>query len=133
MKDLDFLDSYWKEAKAIADKVLNDLPIGGRKNKSEKSQTSLEALGSKIYFMIYKGDAQNVKLMVEKICTGRIKSLSQGISKDGKRINNRYKKDGSKYRPCSKNFLGRGHFRWNYKTYILTPEEMERVKEFFQV
>lgn len=26
--DLDFLENYWKDAKAIADKIKNELPLG---------------------------------------------------------------------------------------------------------
>jgi len=64
--------------------------------------------------MIYTGKSDGIKRMLEKIATGRIKSLSKPDTY------------GAEY-------LGKGHFRWNNQAYVLTPKEIERVKEFFNL
>lgn len=145
--DLEFLDSYWEKAKAISDKIQAELPIMNPNNKpvskgklsfinfSEldswsvtdimmklygKSKT-LEILANKIQDMIYKGRGNDVKDMVAKIATGRIKThykpkpiiLHQD---DGKRES-----------------LGKGHFRWNWQVYTLTDQEIQFLKLYFKL
>jgi hypothetical protein len=60
--------------------------------------------------MILKGDAPNVKPMVEAICKGRVKKL---------------KAPGRSF--------GEGHFRWNYQGYRLNKEEIKQVKNYFKL
>jgi hypothetical protein len=71
--------------------------------------------------MILQGRANDVKPMLEKICTGRIKSLSQPKGKywESKNITGEY--------------LGKGHFRWNYKAHTLNEEEIKRIKDYFNI
>lgn len=136
--DLEYLDSHWRETSKkledIIDKLKNELPYLKNQRPTKVSDklrvakhsdmedewnvegksTSLDALANKIVHMIRTGKSDGVKRMVEKIATGRIKSLSQPRRNDNE-------------------YLGKGHFRWNWKAYTLTPREIERVKEFFNL
>lgn len=135
-KDLEFIDNYWRETSKrlnnIIDKIKNELPIiydtesigdnlslvnssdGNDTWSGTNKSTSLEALANKIIHMIRTGKSDGIKRMLEKIATGRVKSLSKPGVYDSE-------------------FLGKGHFRWNWKAYTLTPKEIERVKEFFNL
>lgn len=144
--DLDFLTNYWKEAKSIADKIKKDLPQTISTQAKSHSKTglfcfvkysnienswsvndllskvygkspTLEILADKISYMIHMGRANDVKNMIEKICTGRIKSLSHITTSKG--LNSIY--------------LGRGHFRWNYKAHTLNNKELKHLKEYFKL
>lgn len=138
-EDLHYIDTYWKEMnqklEGIINRITTELPMmksvpvkketksnlnlvqysdmdkwGGEAGRSD----SLSALADKIKHMIRTGKSDGIKRMLEKIATGRIKSLS-------------------KPRHYDSEFLGRGHFRWNDKAYRLTPKEIERVKEYFKL
>lgn len=150
VNDLDFLSLFWNEAKEIGHRIVKDLPncatpnIGDGKqlmyivNFSDISGKSwgvsevltrvmgqsvtLKILADKINNMIYKGRANDVKPMLEKICTGRIKTLSQPPSKYKKKTYGDYAE-----------FLGKGHFRWDRQAYTLTEAEIRRVKEYFNI
>lgn len=143
-KDIDFLDTYWKEAKRIADDVNNNLAStieqkripffqkGNAKmwiiNYSElntwnpqditgsfgKRNNNLKALADKISYMIYKGRADSIKRMLVSICNDNVKKLTQPNGFDGE-------------------FLGYGHFRWNFKAYKLSELEIQHVKKFFKL
>lgn len=144
--DLDFLTNYWKEAKNIAFKIKKDLPQTISTQTKSHSKTgllcfvnysdienswsvndllakvygkspTLEILADKISYMINMGRGNDVKNMVEKICTGRIKSLSHITTSKG--LNNTY--------------LGRGHFRWNYQAHTLNKKEIEHLKNYFKL
>lgn len=141
-EDLHYIDTYWREMnqklEGIIKRITTELPMmksvpvkkeinsklkivqysdmdkwGGEAGRSD----SLSALADKIKHMIRTGKSDGIKRMLEKIATGRIKSLSK-ISKGGY---------------YDSEFLGRGHFRWNHKAYRLTPKEIERVKEYFKL
>jgi hypothetical protein len=136
MEELIFLESYWSRVKAIGVKIAEELPqIAEPKNipsgklgfvkYSELDDWNvermvsgrswpLEQLSGKVNHMIRKGNAEGIKRMIDKISTGRIKSLSKlGVSS--------YKK-----------YLGRGHFRWNNSAITLTELELERVRTYFK-
>ncbi len=144
-KDLEFLDSYWDEAKKIAENIKLNLPNGvGEKlemlsSKEEKTimfivpysklgnswdvqdiltqnngrSKKLIALSEKISNMILKGDSCNVKPLIDSI------------------INNKIKKQTKVNKFKNNEFLGYGHFRWNYQTYTLDAKEINKVKQFF--
>jgi len=144
--DIDFLDNYWSEAKKVADRISSELPkykesrlienksslmtivkfsdisgqswsvphILARMNGESKILT---ILADKINHMIYKGRANDIKPMITKICTGRVKSLSKGVGGF----------------TSQKEFLGRGHFRWNDTAHILDTEEIEHLKKYFKL
>lgn len=144
--DLDFLTNYWKEAKNIAFRIKKDLPqtIGTQAKSSSKTgllcfikysdiehswsvndllakvygkSPTLEILADKISYMIYMGRGNDVKPMIEKICTGRIKSLSHITTSKG--LNNTH--------------LGKGHFKWNYQAHTLNKKEIEHLKQYFKL
>lgn len=145
-KDIDFLDSYWSEAKRIAADIKENMPVGCRNeiqpvfsnggakmyivnfsdltdswspydiiNRVGGRSRKLEALSDKICNMIYKGDACNVKPLVEAICNNRIKKLT------------------GKYTNSGGEFLGYGHFRWNRQAYTLNPMEIRHLKNYFKI
>ena len=144
--DLYFLTNYWKEAKNIAFKIKQDLPKTISTQAKSISKTgllcfikysdiehswsvndllakvygkspTLEILADKISYMINMGRGNDVKNMVEEICTGRIKSLSHITTSKG--LNSTY--------------LGKGHFRWNYKAHTLNKKEIEHLKNYFKL
>jgi hypothetical protein len=138
-RDLEYIDNYWREMSINLDNIIKriktELPIINSnepkqvpdsklktiqysdmyKWSSSNKSDSLVALADKIIHMIKTGKSDGIKRMLEKIATGRIKSLS------------------TPDRRLGAEFLGRGHFRWNYQAYKLTPEEVERVKEYFKL
>lgn len=137
-RDLEYIDNYWREMSINLDNIIKrittELPIINSnepkqvpdsklktiqysdmdKWSSSNKSDSLVALADKITHMIKTGKSDGIKRMLEKIATGRIKSLS---------------KPGG----YETEFLGRGHFRWNNKAYILTTKEIERIKEYFKL
>ena len=76
--------------------------------------TALKALADKINTMIHKGDAVNVEPLLKRLLNHK-KKLNQPSNNDNKK------------------FMGYGHFRWNYQCYELTPEELQRVKNYFKL
>lgn len=150
--DLEFLGNFWKKAKDIGYKIKVELPVLKKVdtyNTTSKLQfinyseihtwsiennldkingisTTLTILADKINYMIINGRANDVQIMIEKICSGRIKSLTKKPSKRNvgdKNICEAY---------CNL-FLGRGHFRWNYRAHTLNKAELERLREYFDV
>jgi hypothetical protein len=144
--DLDFLDNYWRDTKSrlesIISRISNELPVittikpemvpdtkiklinltdiknsWDANNLITGKSDSLVALADKIKHMIRTGKSDGIKRMVEKIATGRVKSLQ--------------KPSGQRYDDGE--FLGRGHFRWNNRAYKLTTDEINRVKEYFKL
>jgi|JFJP01.1.fsa_nt_gi hypothetical protein len=139
--ELDFLGSFWKEAQRITGNISTELPkinpkakmigkhlavvqykdlenwsVEGLFGKSE----NLDALARKISFMVNKGDAQNVKPLIERILTKGVKAQTKP-----KLVRTGY--------TCDAEFYGFGHFRWDYKAYILKADELKRVREYFNM
>ena len=164
--DLDFLTNYWKEAKNIAFRIKKDLPqtIGTQAKSSSKTgllcfikysdiehswsvndllakvygkSPTLEILADKISYMINMGRGNDVKPMIEKICTGRIKSLYKECSKAQIKSNTLKNSNDIKKRLVSTNYrreyLGKGHFRWNYQAHTLNKKEIEHLKQYFKL
>jgi len=149
--DIDFLSLFWIEAKKIGQKVLEELPKFTQPNidtKGSKSRlhivmfsdisgqswgvsevlarlhgnsSTLKELADKINYMILKGRANDVKPMLQKICTGRVKKLSQKPAiKD--------KENG-----ITAMYIGKGHFRNNRKAHTLTEQEINHIKRYFNL
>ena len=138
--DLDFLDTNWQRSKDIANNIKTNLPniepklkpkgdywgvidyselgntwdVGSLYGKSE----ALDALADKISYMIYNGMSDGIKRMLESISNNTVKTLYRG------------KKASDKTGP-ERESLGKGHFRWNYRAYLLTSEELTYLKKFF--
>lgn len=160
VNDLDFLSLFWAEAKAIGQRVINDLPKGSIHysdtlvkvnpqstikmflvpysqlgnswsvetilNRLGGDSETLKVLADKINYMILEGRANDVKPMLEKICSGRIKSQTHKVKKV-------YEKSKHLSETYHNNYLGKGHFRWNFKAHILTESEIKRVKQYFNI
>lgn len=153
--DIEFLENYWKEAKNIAYRIKQELPktIGIQAKSSSKTgllcfvkfsdienswsvndllakiygkSPTLEILADKISYMIYQGRANDIPVMIKKICTGRIKSLSKETAKHN--MNKKHISD-----IYCKEYLGKGHFRWNYQAYTLNNKEIEHLKQYFKI
>jgi hypothetical protein len=135
--DLDFIDDFNKIKKEIVQNILENLPIMEEVKKSKNllslvkksdlkgrwkkdtilgKSSNLDCLARKIEHMILNiGCPNSVRPMLESICKNKIKKLSQD--------NGRYDND----------FLGHGHFRWDYKAITLSENEIKRVKEYFRI
>jgi hypothetical protein len=136
-EDLMYIDTYWSKMQKRLDDIIfrieNELPKIKNVEKSNDSglnvinysdlgnswetngeSSSLKALADKITHMIRTGKSDGVKRMLEKIATGRIKSLRQPGTWESE-------------------YLGKGHFRWNHQSYKLTDDEVKRVKEYFNL
>lgn len=139
--DLTFLNSFNKEKKRIINNILENLPtikelkdtgvidtinlskLNGNWTKHERfgKSIALDALARKIEHMIDSiGSPNSVQPMLESICKNKIKKHTK---KNFRGIG--WVQDGE--------FLGYGHFRWDYKVYILNADEIKRVKEFFDI
>lgn len=138
--DITFIDSYWKELDTIYGRIRTELPkidnnnivkkIGkylhiikfsnlddwSAHNLLESSNSKLYALADKLISMIKKGDAPNVIPFLKRICFKGIKKLSQPqLSGNAE-------------------FLGYGHFRWNYgNIYVLNENEIARIINYFDL
>ena len=132
---LGYIDTHYNEMKSklekIKDRIKNELPLIGEPLKSDgklkpvnykdleswstsgKSDT-LTALADKLIHMIDTGKSHSIKPMLKAIVSGRIKKL----------------KKPDIYRTES---LGKGHFRWNNRAYTLTNNEIEKIKQFFNL
>lgn len=144
--DLDFLANYWIDAKKIGQKIKKELSKTIGTQVTSKSKTgllcfvkhsdimnswsvndllakvygespTLQILADKIDYMINMGRGNDVPIMIKKICTGRIKSISHITTSKG--LNSTY--------------LGKGHFRWNYKAHTLNQKEIKHLKEYFKL
>lgn len=145
--DLDFLETYWIEAKKIGVKIKSELPKLAISNIKQNTGTlmyfvkfsdlkdswsaedtlkriageskTLKILADKIEYMILKNRAKDVKPMLEKICSGRIKTLYK-INK----LESLYPKKES---------LGKGHFRVGTQVYKLNNLELKRINIYFNL
>ncbi len=144
--DINFLSNYWIEAKNIAHKIAKEMPqikksnvgdgkqlmyivnfsdISGKSwsvkdvlNRLRGRSETLTVLADKIRYMIHQGRSNDVKPMLEKIITGRIKKLS---------------KKPNKHDSGTAEFLGHGHFRWNNSAYVLDHQEINHIKRYFEL
>jgi hypothetical protein len=140
---LDYIDSHWDKYKKIANKISKDLPdmrtgdeneIGKHlrvKKFSDLDDTwsvkdlygfssRLNALADKITHMMFTGKGDSIKPM--------LKSIVEHGAKTQYRYKN--KKGNSELERGS---LGKGHFKWDFRTYTLNPKEIKKVKEFFNL
>lgn len=131
--DLEFLSSYWLRLNKIKEsfkeftqinhdlkevegsKYLKTIQFSQIKNSWNFSLNSstLIALSHKLMTMIEKGRAIDIEPMIKSITENKIKKLSR--------------KDAF----GKSEFLGYGHFRWNWQAYTLTEKEIENLKKFF--
>jgi len=78
---------------------------------------NLEILGRKLCNMIERGRAIDIKPMVKSIINDKIKKLTH---KNSCGIN-----EGE--------FLGYGHFRWDFKAITLKENEIQKLKQYFNL
>lgn len=130
--DLDFISNYFKRLRDYSDLIKSELPNMGDLPSKKKvgkflstvnfsdlkndwnitgRSHTLERLACKLTTMIEKGDSPNIYPLLNAIVNNKIKTLKSPLN-------------GS---------LGKGHFRWDWSAYTLTPKEIERVKEFFDL
>lgn len=134
--NIQFLSSYWTHLNGITNDIKNNLPLIDEnvltvkrlsKNFALISYRDLEnwdisgllnhksnvlmALADKIVHMVYKGDAINIEPMLKRICFKGVKKLKQP----------------------NHGTLGYGHFRWNYRSYVLKGHEIEKIINYFNL
>lgn len=137
--DINFLSSYWNQLKDIGNNIKNDLPDNvvndnvqikskhfglisykdlnnwDMRGLLQNKSNTLNVLADKILYMINKGDAINIEPMLKRICFKGIKKLSQV------------------HEYSNNEFLGYGHFKWNFRSYILKENEIKRIIDYFQL
>lgn len=104
-RDIDFLATYWQEAQAIKLDIETRLGDNGG---------NLEPLARKLSDMIDRGRAKDIKPFVERIVYSGVKKHTQPHWQDGE-------------------FLGHVHYRWDWKGHTLTDDEIETLKEYFEL
>lgn len=134
--NIQFLSSYWNHLNTVTKDIKNELPVidndivGVKKISKNLAVISykdlnnwdvsgllnnksnvLQALADKIVHMVYKGDAINIEPMLRRICFKGVKKLKQP----------------------DHGTLGYGHFRWNYRAYILKRHEIEKIIKYFNL
>lgn len=146
--DLTFLSNYHKHCDIVASNIKNALSVkvmpdiksvyngnllkiikysdlGDRRDVSRfftMQSESLIALANKISHMIHTGKADSIERMIISICSDHKKKLTQPNHGDG-RCNGKMRGG----------YLGNGHFRWNYRAYTLTHNEISIVKDYFKI
>ena len=136
--DLQYLDTFWKEMHQKLNYIKNNITkdlinvnigiilfkqIGYLKivkfsdinNWSvDFKNNTLLVLADKICNMIDKGDSLNITPLLKTII---------------------YNKPRKLYKPNTygREYLGIGHFRWNYQAYTLTNEEIQFLKNYFKL
>lgn len=155
-KDIDFLDSYWNEAKRIADNIKDTLPNGiGNERKPVFSKG-----GIKMYIVKFSdlkdtwlpkdiiygiaGKSQTLSILADKIHymihKGRandvkpmVESICNNTIKKLTQISGATKKQKEYSRAYHNEHLGYGHFRWNRQAHTLNVMEIRHLKEFFKL
>jgi hypothetical protein len=133
--EIDYLNSYWSNLKSICEKfdkeiklkptvkivkgslikIINYSDLGNNWDVNRHingNSKNLEMFRNKLIHMIIKGDAINIKPMIEAICSGRIKTF-RFKDKKGKTINK-----------------GKGNFRFG-DAIKLNKEELNFIKQYF--
>jgi hypothetical protein len=157
--DLEFLSSYWIEAKAIAERIKEELPVVHLNPYSELNPEGkmflipfselndkwgveinlkgglgrseyLEALADKIEHMILRGRAKDVEPMVSRIINRGVVNLRQPNYSEFEWV---VQKDGVNEKCRNLGNIGKGHFRWNHRAYTLNKEELERLRIYFKL
>lgn len=151
VNDLDFLNLFWAEAKQVGQKILNELHICAEPTPPIKkgmiyivnfsdisghcwgveqtiarlfgSSMTLRVLAEKINYMILKGRANDVKLMLEAIVKTGEKTLYKGAEKNSIITFDNPKRES----------LGKGHFRVGAMAYTLTYAEIRQIKKYFNL
>lgn len=143
---LEFISTYHNKLNLIKENIKHELACGHKKNdqigklefinfsdlndwspfKKYHENLNLKALADKICHMIDNGDAPNILPMIISISNNSIKSLSQPHIPSPQ-----WDKNGNVTYKKSSEYLGKGHFRWNYRAYKLTNDEINVVKKYF--
>jgi hypothetical protein len=135
-KDIDFLNSYWKELHNIIDRF-KDLKLPQRDNTIKigkylqiinykdldnwdvglqltNDTPTFKIFRVKLEHMILTGKSDSIKPMLEKVCTNRIRKF-------------RFKDSNGHYINC-----GTGHFRLGRDSFMFSDKELETIKLFFK-
>ncbi len=151
--DLSFLNEYHNKLKTITNNIVENLPILENKQIIEKHKdykfihiieyknltdwkptlsdkkvsNNLKQLADKISHMINTGKADSIKPMLVSIINNNIKKLYKKGAGNDTTVSNHTGE--LVYTTC----LGKGHFRWNESPIILTNEEINHVKKYFNL
>ena len=142
--DLEFLDTYWVKANRIASDFKRYVKQKNKNSKLKKESTylhtiqysdlnlwgaehyfntsaNLQVLAEKIIWMVKLNRSDSIKRMIESIANNNLKTIYHINAKD------KIKQFGKK------ESLGKGHFRFNHRAYILSKEEIKILKEYFAI
>ena len=112
---------YGKHLILVAYADLKNWKVEEQIKRLEGRSAALEALADKLGHMTRKGTNPNIMPMLFAIGRGSIKKLTKPAP-----YTSRFAREDGEH-------LGYGHFRWNNQAYTLTPEEVARVREYFQI
>lgn len=143
-EDLDFLDTHWDKVKDISYDITSNLPKMSSEKRKQHSpllsttnysdmtnwdvselfgvSKTLNALAHKISHMVSEGRSDAIKRMLQSIANNNFKTLYRGLKQQDINFPNQKRES-----------LGKGHFRWDYQTYTLTPKEIDHLKRFFSL
>lgn len=147
-KDIDFLDSYWAEAKRIATDIKENLAVGcGNERKPIFSSGSAkmyvvkfsdlkDSWSPKDIFYNICGKSNTLDVLADKLQTMILKGRGEAVKRTVEAIcNNKVKKLTRRY--CNGKldgeFLGYGHFKWNNQAYTLNEMEIRHLKKYFKL
>lgn len=136
-EDLNFLETYWIKINEIKNRIKQlpfIEPIGTEISKTLRivsykylddwnikkmfgTSDNLKALTDKLVYMVEMNRSNDIPIMLKSIANNRIKKLYIHYDKIKK----------------TKDFVGRGHFRWNFRAYKLTDTEILHLKKFFNL
>jgi hypothetical protein len=148
--DINFLDSYWSEAKKIATTIEENLPIG----IGEQRQPLYSEGGVKMYIVNFSdlkdswlpqdiindvsgrstklmALANKISVMIHKGRGDAVKRMVNAICFNGTKKLTRYHNYGTKHQQGD--FLGYGHFKWNGQAYTLNAMEIKHIKNYFKL
>lgn len=159
--EIDFISGYHERLKEISCQIKKELPVALKDSSTVKMvnpgtdsklfivnykdlgdnwsvehqilkhssiSQNLKNLSEKISYMINKGQEENIKPMLNRIIR---EPKGRNFGKPSRR------KRDPKYTGCNEyfedNYCGFGHFRLGRKVTMLTPMELSRVKEYFNL
>ena len=91
---------------------------------------NLQALANKIAYMMQKGDGDNILPMLNSIAKNNIKTLYHVFTdrNDDEFYDDEFNLENTLQK---KESFGKGHFRWDFKAYTLTLDEINIMKKYF--
>lgn len=134
---LEYFNNHWKYLKKIVNDIDNELPQI-ENNRVQKVSNYLHLIHYRDlenWDVSISGKSKKLKILCDKLKWMTLsKHDSIKIEPMLKRIIYKGLKKQSQPDPNgTSKFLGYGHFRWNYEAHVLNNEEINRIKEYFNL